>query len=72
VVFLSEEETRRGQLWKGYQKKFRQGAPNVEMTPTLSYSAVLCPIWLEMKKDKKERLITTTADLLVERVLSDK
>lgn len=71
MVFLSEEEEREAQLLKGYRKKFKKGAPTVEMTPTLSYSAVLCPVWLEIKPEKKKKLMNEASELLVKRILDD-
>ena len=65
---LIAEQHKQDLLWEQYRKKFGKYAPDVEMTPLLSFSSILCPVTMRMKDQEKEQLLSETKSFLIKKV----
>jgi len=65
---LIAEQRKQDLLWEQYRKKFGKYAPDVEMTPLLSFSSILCPVTMRMKDQEKEQLLSETKSFLIKKV----
>lgn len=65
---LESEQRKQDLIWIQYRKQFEMFTPVVEMSPLLSFSALLCPVSLQMNKDEKEKLLHETKSFLREKV----
>lgn len=70
-VTLVQEKEQKDLEWALYRKQFEKKSPNIEAQPALSYSAILCPLYVGIKSDQKKKLIEETSSLLVKRVIHD-
>lgn len=66
---LLAEQHKQDLLWVHYRKEFGRDAPNVETPPILSFSSLLCPVTLQMKKEEKEKILHETKSFLIQKVL---
>lgn len=65
---LIAEQRKQDLLWEQYRKEFGKYAPEVEMTPLLSFSSILCPVTMRMKDQEKEQLLSETKSFLIKKV----
>ena len=64
---LRTEQFRHVELWRRYRKKFAQQTPQIETTPALSYSTILCAIAVDLDKDAQKKLVKETKVIIVEK-----
>ena len=65
---LAAEQRKQDLLWIQYRKKYGKYAPEVEMSPLLSFSSILCPVAMKLREKEKETLLHETKSFLRKRV----
>jgi hypothetical protein len=65
---LAAEQRKQDLIWLQYRKKFGKYAPEIEMSPLLSFSSILCPVIMKMKDDEKALLLSQAKSFLVKKV----